>query len=110
MANLVSMMCEVAEAEKAKLVRSIHDHKKRAHKLHKLHQKKNGARSFLEQSGMKSDKGNGKVDPLVQEERLLKIRPILMKLAKLDTKKFGSLQKIATTAQNAADAQILKSN
>ncbi|CAD7954288.1 unnamed protein product [Amoebophrya sp. A25] len=48
------------------------------------------------------------VDPLVQEERLLKIRPLLLKLAKLDTKKFGTLQKVASAAQNAADSQIVE--
>ncbi|CAD7959400.1 unnamed protein product [Amoebophrya sp. A120] len=47
------------------------------------------------------------VDPVSQEERLLKIRPLLMKLARLDSKTFGHLATVATFAQNAADEKLM---
>eukprot|EP00391_Amoebophrya_sp_Ameob2_P013951 CAMPEP_0178999584 /NCGR_PEP_ID=MMETSP0795-20121207/10148_1 /TAXON_ID=88552 /ORGANISM="Amoebophrya sp., Strain Ameob2" /LENGTH=234 /DNA_ID=CAMNT_0020692387 /DNA_START=20 /DNA_END=724 /DNA_ORIENTATION=- len=47
-------------------------------------------------------------DALEEEERLLKIRPLLAKLAQIDNKKFGRLSQVAKIAQSAADSQMMK--
>lgn len=62
-------------------------------------------RSLL-QIGIGVQTGGRPRSALEEEERLLKIRPLLAKLAHIDRHKFGKLAQVAKLAQSAADSEM----
>ena len=57
-------------------------------------------RSFLQQEPQE-------IDPVVMEERLMKLKPLLMHLKSLDSKKFGGLTTLVGAAQQTRGADEL---
>lgn len=61
----------------------------------------NRNKSFLQQA-------EDPVDPVVMEERLMKLKPLLIHLKSLDSKRFGGLAGVIGEAQTSADTAIMK--